>query len=56
MLDLIIKLALGLFVFMIMMRLCCALVHSIFCMAAFVGFVMLAVVPIVIIVVIARAV
>ncbi len=56
MLDLVIKLALGLLVLMVMMRLCCALVHGIFCIAAFVGFVVLAVVPIVVIAAIARAV
>ena len=55
MLDLFIKLTLGLLVLMVMMRLCCALVHGIFCMAAFVGFVVLVVVPIVVILAIARA-
>ena len=54
--DLIIKLALGLLVLMVMMRLCCALAHGIFCIAAFVGFVVLAAVPIVVIAAITRAV
>lgn len=56
MLDLAIRLALGLLVLAVVIKLCCALVKGIFCMAVFVGFVVLAVVPIAVIVAIARAV
>ena len=56
MLNLIVKSALFLLFLALTVKLCCALVCGVFCMAALVGLAALAIVPIVLIIAIARAV